>query len=87
MKWLVNIKQKFDGVCIKYLRFDGALHLIVAAILACILKLFLPIAFVVVVVIVAIVVKELVYDKKLGLGTPEWRDVFWGLVGLLFGLL
>lgn len=49
--------------------------------------LFLPIAFVVVVVIVAIVAKELVYDKKLGLGTPKWRDVFWGLVGLLFGLL
>ena len=49
--------------------------------------LFLPIAFVVVVVIVAIVAKELVYDKKLGLETPKWRDVFWGLVGLLFGLL
>lgn len=87
MEWLVNIKQKFDAVSVKYLRFDGALHLIVAAILACMLKLFLPVTFVVVVVIVVIATKELVFDKKMGQGTPEWRDVFWGLVGLVLGLL
>lgn len=86
MKWLASTKKKFDEACIKYLRFDGAFHLIVAAIFACMLKLFLPIIFVVV-IIIAIVAKELVYDKKMWQGTPEWRDVFWGLVGLVLGLL
>lgn len=87
MKWLIDIKQKFDAACAKYLRLDGAQHLIVAAILACVLKLFLPVVFVVVTVIIAIAAKELVFDKKMGQGTPEWRDVFWGLVGLVIGLL
>jgi len=86
MKWLVNIKQKFDAACAKYLRLDGAQHLIVAAVLTCVLKLFLPVVFVVV-VIIAIMAKELVYDKKMEQGTPKWRDVFWGLVGLVLGLL
>ena len=50
-------------------------------------KLFVPIVLVFVVVIAILIAKELVYDEKMAQGTPEPRDLLWGIVGLVLGLL
>ena len=73
----------FDNVICQ----DGMKHLIIGVILASALKLFIPIVLVFVVVIAILVAKELVYDKKMAQGTPEPRDLLWGIVGMVFGLL
>ena len=73
----------FDNVICQ----DGMKHLIMGVVLASMFKLFVPIVLVFVVVIAILVAKELVYDEKMAQGTPEPRDLLWGIVGMVLGLL
>lgn len=77
------LNHVFDNVICQ----DGMKHLIIGVVLASMLKLFVPIVLVFVVVIAILVAKELVYDEKMAQGTPEPRDLLWGIVGMVLGLL
>lgn len=65
---------------------DKLLHLLVCIVLMMELKRFLPLWIAVIIVIGVIIAKE-VYDKISGKGTPEWKDVLWGLAGLAIGCI
>ena len=71
----------------KVMQQDGMKHFIAGVILASFLKLFMPLILVFVCVTAIVIAKELVYDKDTSQGSPEPRDVFWGIVGTLFGVL
>lgn len=77
------LNHVFDNVICQ----DGMKHLIIGVVLASLFKLFIPIVLVFVVVIAILIAKELVYDKRMAQGTPEPRDLLWGIVGMVFGLL
>lgn len=77
------LNHVFDNVICQ----DGMKHLIMGVVLTSMLKLFVPIVLVFVVVIAILVAKELVYDEKMAQGTPEPRDLLWGIVGMVLGLL
>lgn len=77
------LNHVFDNVICQ----DGMKHLIMGVVLTSMLKLLMPIVLVFVVVIAILVAKELVYDEKMAQGTPEPRDLLWGIVGMVLGLL
>lgn len=77
------LNHVFDNVICQ----DGMKHLIMGVVLASMFKLFVPIVLVFVVVIAILVAKELVYDEKMAQGTPEPRDLLWGIIGMVLGLL
>lgn len=77
------LNHVFDNVICQ----DGMKHLIMGVVLASMFKLFVPIVLVFVVVIAILVAKELVYDEKMAQDTPEPRDLLWGIVGMVLGLL
>lgn len=82
-KIMSMLNHVFDNVICQ----DGMKHLIMGVVLASMFKLFVPIVLVFVVVIAILVAKELVYDEKMAQGTPEPRDLLWGIVGMVLGLL
>lgn len=70
-----------------YFKFDGCKHIIVSVILVSILKLFIPIIIAATVVFVIGIVKGLVWDKYLGKGTCELKDLYANIVGIIIGAL
>lgn len=70
-------------------------HYMLASIFACVLKillnLFIPILLASVISFIIslsfIIGKELYYDKNLQKVTPEWKDFWIGLLGILIGIL
>lgn len=77
------LNHVFDNVICQ----DGMKHFIIGVVLASWFKLFVPVVLVFVVVIAILITKGLVYDKRMAQGTPEPRDLLWGIVGMVFGLL
>lgn len=67
--------------------FDGCKHIIVSAVSVCILKLFMPMIIAAVAVLVIGVLKGLVWDKCLGKGTCELKDLYADIVGIIIGIL
>lgn len=65
---------------------DKLLHLLVCIVLMLEFKRFFPIWFVITITISVIIIKE-VYDKLSGQGTPDWKDILWGIIGLIIGCL
>lgn len=61
-------------------------HIVVSAIIAVALNLFLP-WWVASVITLAIGVGKEIYDKVSGKGHPEWKDLLADLVGILIGIL
>lgn len=82
-KAMLLLNNFFDNV----MRQDGMKHFIVGIVLTCVLNLILPSILVVPLVLIVLVGKELVYDDKMKQGTPELRDLLWGALGLVLGLL
>lgn len=73
---------------LNYFKIDGLLHILVALILMNLAKaLNVPYLLAVVVVVVLILLKEFIYDKKLGRGTCEAKDIYAGLLGVLLGTI
>lgn len=70
-----------------YFKLDGCKHIIVSVFLVSILKLFMPIVIAAIVVFVIGIVKELVWDKYLGKGTCELKDLYANIVGVIIGIL
>lgn len=82
-KAMLLLNNFFDNV----MRQDGMKHFIVGIVLTCVLNLVLPSILVIPLVLIVLVGKELVYDDKMKQGTPELRDLLWGALGLVLGLL
>ena len=70
-----------------YFNFDGCKHIIVSAILVNAFKLFIPVIAAATVVFVIGIVKGLVWDKYLGKGTCELKDLYANIVGIIIGTL
>ena len=65
---------------------DKLKHIVVSAIIAVALNLFLP-WWVAGLITLAIGVGKEVYDKVSGKGHPEWKDLVADLVGIIIGVL
>lgn len=65
---------------------DKYKHVVVSAIIAVVLNLFLP-WWVAAILTLAIGVGKEVYDKVSGKGHAEWKDLLADLVGILIGVL
>ena len=65
---------------------DKLKHIVVSAIIAVALNLFLP-WWVAALITLAIGVGKEVYDKVSGKGHPEWEDLVADVVGILIGVL
>lgn len=65
---------------------DKLKHIVVSAIIAVALNLFLP-WWVAALITLAIGVGKEAYDKVSGKGCAEWKDLLSNLVGILIGIL
>lgn len=70
---------------LNYLGTDGLLHLGVSLILCQIIAIFLPIWAAVFISLAVGVLKELIWDKFLKRGTPEWKDILADALGIILG--
>lgn len=70
---------------LNYLGTDGLLHLGVSLILCQIIAIFLPIWAAVLISLAVCVLKELIWDKLLKKGTPEWKDILADALGIILG--
>lgn len=74
---------------------DKYMHFTLAAVFACVMKMVLllflnPLWCVVISVaatIVLCIAKEIIFDKAMKRGTPEWKDLWFGVAGALIGAL
>lgn len=84
LKYLIQIVRKcFRFVC-SYVRMDGLLHILCAAILALTLFSFLPFVASIAIAAAVAVAKELVYDLRLKKGVAEWHDIICDVAGLIY---
>lgn len=84
---LKTIRTKIDAVFTESMRIDGVEHLMVGLLIMDVAKYLMPIWAAILFTLFVLGAKELVYDKWLKQGTPEWRDFFWGAVGMVLGML
>ena len=65
---------------------DKLKHIVVSAIIAVSLNLFLP-WWVAAILTLCVGIGKEVYDKVSGKGNPEWKDLAADLIGILIGVL
>lgn len=75
------------GKALQWLGLDGMAHIIVSAVMLLALQIFLPWWIAVPAVLAIGVAKEVIYDKWLSKGTPQWKDILCDFIGLLIGSL
>lgn len=85
--FLRKIRRALDYICLNNLRVDGMEHLIAGILVVSMAQWFLSVWTAIALTLFILVGKEIVYDKWLRQGVPEWRDVFWGAVGMVLGLI
>lgn len=83
IKTISALNYLFDNI----IRQDGMKHLIVGIVISSILKLFMPFSLALIIVTAILVSKELIYDDSMNEGSPELRDVFWGVIGMILGFI
>lgn len=74
-------------MCTESMRIDGAEHLIAGILIMDATQYMMPMWCAILFTLFMLSAKELIYDKWLGQGTAEWRDLFWGAVGMVLGML
>lgn len=84
---LRKTKRALDYICLNNLRVDGMEHLIAGILVVSVSQWFFSVWTAIALTLFILVGKEIVYDKWLRQGVPEWRDVFWGAVGMVLGLI
>lgn len=75
------------GKALQWLGLDGLTHIIVSTVLLLVLQIFLQWWVAVSVALAIGVAKEVIYDKWLHKGTPQWKDILCDFIGLLIGSL
>lgn len=68
------------------IRKDDLLHILVSVIIMTVLKLLLPWWIAALLTILIGILKELIWDKWLKKGTPEWRDLMSDIIGIIIGV-
>lgn len=72
---------------LNYIGQDGLLHILCCAVLVSVIGLFFPLWVAVIATAVVGAGKELVWDKWLGQGTFDKKDLLCDLVGIIIGCL
>ena len=68
------------------IRKDDLLHILVSVIIMTVLKLLLPWWIAALITLLVGILKELIWDKWLKKGTPEWRDIVSDIIGIIIGV-
>lgn len=66
---------------------DGLAHIIVSAVLLLILQVIFPWDISVLVTLFIGIAKEMIYDKWMKKGTPQWKDIICDIVGIVIGCM
>ena len=70
-----------------YFGTDGLLHIVCSAALTSVLGWFAPLWLAALLAFIIGIAKEIIYDKLMKRGTPQWKDVVADLVGIALGCL
>lgn len=68
------------------IRKDDLLHILFSVIIMTVLKLLLPCWIAAILTMLVGILKELIWDKWLKKGTPEWRDIASDIIGIIIGV-
>lgn len=68
------------------IRKDDLLHILFSVIIMTVLKLLLPWWIAAILTMFVGILKELIWDKWLKKGTPEWRDIVSDIIGIIIGV-
>ena len=72
---------------VDYFGTDGLLHIVCSAALVSVLSWLAPLWLAVLLALLIGVGKEIIYDKLMKRGTPQWKDVVADLAGIALGCL
>lgn len=72
---------------LNYIGQDGLLHMLCSIVLVGVIETVLPLWVAIVATAAAGLAKELVWDKWLGRGTFDWKDLLCDLAGIAIGAL
>lgn len=72
---------------IESIRKDDLLHAFCCMILIKILSILLPFWVAISLTVITAILKEVLWDKILKHGTPEWRDVVSDIIGIIIGVI
>lgn len=72
---------------IEYFGSDGLLHIICSIVIVSVCNLFLPLYMAVAITIIVGLGKEFVWDKWLGKGTFDKKDLLADVIGILIGCI
>ena len=70
-----------------YFGADGLLHIVCSAILTSVLSWLAPLWLAALATLIVGVGKEIIYDKLMKRGTPQWKDLVADLAGIAIGCL
>lgn len=68
------------------LRTDYILHFAISALIMAVLGKWIPALIAVLITLVIGICKELVWDKAMKKGTPEWWDILADIMGIALGV-
>lgn len=80
------MKEKFEKI-INYVGLGGMLHILCSVIVVSVVNLFFPLWVAIIVAALAGAGKEFIWDKWLGRGTFEKKDLICDLIGIVIGCL
>lgn len=72
---------------IEKIRKDDLLHLVCSIVLVKFLSFLLPLWVAATLTIIVAILKEVLWDKILKHGTPEWRDLVSDIIGIIIGAI
>lgn len=75
------------GRILSWFGTDGLAHIIVSAVLLLILQVIFPWDISVLVTLFIGIAKEMIYDKCMKKGTPQWKDIICDIVGIVIGCM
>ena len=72
---------------LNYIGQDGLLHILCCIVLVSVIDIVLPLWVAIIATVVVGLAKEFVWDKRLGRGTFDKKDLLCYLVGIIIGCL
>lgn len=70
-----------------YFGADGLLHMLCSSVLVSVINWFAPLWLAVLATLIVGVGKEIIYDKSMKRGIPQWKDLVADLAGIAIGCL
>lgn len=72
---------------LNYIGQDGLLHILCCIVLVSVIDIVLPLWVAIIATVAISLAKEFIWDKLLGRGTFDKKDLLWDLVGIIIGCL